>query len=50
MEEQVVCYADKIYSKSNIDHEHSVVETAQSLEKFGPEGVRKFLKWVDLFE
>ena len=50
MEEQVVCYADKFYSKSNIDHERSVVETAQSLEKFGPEGVRKFLKWVDLFE
>ena len=50
MEEQVVCYADKFYSKSNIDLERSVVETAQSLEKFGPEGVRKFLKWVDLFE
>ena len=50
MEEQVVCYADKFYSKSRIDHERSVVETAQSLEKFGPEGVRKFLKWVDLFE
>jgi uncharacterized protein len=50
MEEQVVCYADKFYSKSHIDHERSVVETAQSLEKFGPEGVRKFLKWVDLFE
>ena len=50
MEEQVACYADKFYSKSHIDHERSVVETAQSLEKFGPEGVRKFLKWVDLFE
>ena len=50
MEEQVVCYADKFYSKSHIDHERSVMETAQSLEKFGPEGVRKFLKWVDLFE
>ena len=36
MEEQVVCYADKFYSKSHIDHERSVVETAQSLEKFGP--------------
>ena len=50
MEEQVVCYADKFYSKSHIDHVRSVVETAQSLEKFGPEGVQKFLKWVDLFE
>ena len=50
LEEQVVCYADKFYSKSHIEHERSVVETAQSLEKFGPEGVRKFLKWVDMFE
>ena len=50
LEEQVVCYADKFYSKSHIDHVRTVVETAQSLEKFGPEGVRKFLKWVDLFE
>ena len=50
LEEQVVCYADKFYSKSHIDHVRSVVETAQSLEKFGPEGVQKFLKWVDLFE
>ena len=50
LEEQVVCYADKFYSKSHIERERTVVETAQSLEKFGPEGVRKFLKWVDLFE
>ena len=50
LEEQVVCYADKFYSKSHIDKERTVLETAQSLEKFGPEGVQKFLKWVDLFE
>ena len=50
LEEQVVCYADKFYSKTHIDHERTVVETAQSLEKFGAEGVQKFLKWVDLFE
>ena len=50
MEEQVICYADKFYSKSHIEHVRSVVETAQSLEKFGAKGVLKFLKWVDLFE
>jgi len=50
IEEQVVCYADKFYSKSHIDHVRTVIETAQSLEKFGAEGVQKFLKWVDLFE
>ena len=50
LEEQLVCYADKFYSKSHVAHERSVVETAQSLEKFGAEGVQKFLKWVDMFE
>ena len=50
LEEQVVCYADKFYSKTHIDQERTVLETAQSLEKFGPEGVKKFLKWVDMFE
>ena len=50
LEEQLVCYSDKFYSKSHLEHERSVLETARSLEKFGPDGVRKFLKWVDLFE
>jgi hypothetical protein len=27
-----------------------VVQTAQSLEKFGEAGVKKFLQWVELFE
>ena len=34
LEEQIVCYADKFYSKSSPDHVRSVLETAQSLEKF----------------
>ena len=50
LEEQVVCYADKFYSKTHLDRERTVLETAQSLEKFGQEGVQKFLKWVDMFE
>lgn len=50
LEEQIICYADKFYSKSNPDHVRSVVETAQSLEKFGSDGVRKFLDWAERFE
>lgn len=50
LEEQVVCYADKFYSKSRPDHVRSVRETAQSLEKFGREGVEKFLDWSRRFE
>lgn len=50
LEEQVVCYADKFYSKSRPDRVLTVSETAQSLEKFGHEGVEKFLAWAKMFE
>ena len=50
LEEQIVCYADKFYSKSAPDHVRSVLETAQSLEKFGHEGVKKFLTWSERFD
>ena len=50
LEEQIVCYADKFYSKSSPDRERTVIETAQSLEKFGHAGVVKFLEWAKRFE
>ena len=50
IEEQIVCYADKFYSKSSPDCVRTVLETAQSLEKFGREGVAKFLMWAKRFE
>ncbi len=50
LEEQIICYADKFYSKSHPDHVRSVLEAAQSLEKFGHVGVEKFLSWAKIFE
>lgn len=50
LEEQLVCYADKFYSKSRPDRVLTVSEAAQSLEKFGHEGVEKFLEWSKMFE
>ena len=50
LEEQIICYADKFYSKSRLDRVLTVAETAQSLEKFGHEGVLKFLAWAECFE
>lgn len=50
LEEQIICYADKFYSKSHPDRVLTVAETAQSLEKFGHEGVLKFLAWAERFE
>lgn len=50
LEEQMVCYADKFYSKSHPDRVLTVAEAAQSLEKFGADGVRCFLEWATRFE
>ncbi len=50
LEEQIICYADKFYSKSHPDRVRTVLEAAQSLEKFGRPGVEKFLMWAKSFE
>ena len=50
IEEKLICYADKFFSKSHPKRVRSVAETARSLEKFGEEGVRTFLEWAELFD
>ena len=50
LEEQVICYADKFYSKSHPDRVLTVEKAAQSLEKFGQKGVEKFMEWSKRFE
>lgn len=49
LEEQVICYSDKFFSKSHLDRVRTVEQTAQSLEKFGAEGVGRFMEWVRMF-
>jgi uncharacterized protein len=50
LEEQIICYADKFYSKSSPDHEKTVEEACRSLRKFGEEGVVKFMAWHQAFD
>ena len=50
IEEQIICYADKFYSKSHLERERTIPQTRHSLEKFGDEGVEKFRHWTELFE
>ncbi len=50
LEEQLICYADKFYSKSSPDREKTVEQAVQSLRKFGEGGVVRFLAWAKLFE
>lgn len=49
LEEQVVCYADKFYSKSHPERERTPAEVERSLAKFGPEGVGIFRRWQERF-
>ena len=50
LEEQVVCYADKFYSKSHPDIEKTPEQALRSLEKFGSEGLEVFKAWIAQFE
>jgi uncharacterized protein len=52
IEEQIICYADKFFSKKNkeLNTERPISEVIRDLEKYGPEPVRRFLDWVDRFE
>ena len=50
LEEQVICYADKFFSKTHLDQEKTVEKAEKSLAKFGPEGVERFKEWEKLFE
>ena len=49
-EEEVICYADKFYSKSHLERVKSVADAARSLEKFGADSARRFLEWAARFE
>ncbi|MBQ2497862.1 MAG: hypothetical protein II509_04350, partial [Prevotella sp.] len=50
LEEKLVCYADKFFSKTRLDHEKTLEEAERSLAKFGSEGVLRFREWAQLFE
>ena len=50
IEEKLICYADKFFSKTRPDQEKSFEHAVRSLAKFGDEGVRRFLEWAQLFE
>lgn len=49
MEEKVICYADKFFSKTHLDEEKTIEQAIASLSKFGEEGVTRFREWVKMF-
>ena len=49
LEEQVICFADKFFSKTRLDEEKSMERALKSLAKFGEEGVARFNGWCERF-
>ena len=52
LEEQIICYADKFYSKNSRSdaREKSSAEVIAEIERFGPDKVKQFLSWAGRFE
>lgn len=49
LEEKLICYADKFFSKTHLDRERTVEQARNSLLKFGEEGIARFDTWIQLF-
>jgi uncharacterized protein len=52
IEERVISYADKFYSKNHngTNKEKTITIIIESLKPFGADKVQRFKKWVTLFE
>lgn len=49
LEEQIICFADKFFSKTKLDREKSVEKARNSIAKYGEEGLIRFDHWCELF-
>jgi uncharacterized protein len=51
IEEQIVCYADKFFSKNGdgAAREKSVADVVAGLRPYGADKVERFMGWVALF-
>lgn len=49
LEEQLICFADKFFSKTRLMDELSPSAVRSKLEKYGMDGVKRFDAWCDLF-
>ncbi len=54
IEEQLICYADKFFSKNGSNdkkvEEKSVESIVRGLKRYGADKVKRFQKWVEMFE
>jgi uncharacterized protein len=49
IEEQLVCFCDKFFSKTKPGYEKTVDEVRKSISRFGEDAIKRFDLWCDLF-
>ncbi len=50
VEEQIICFADKFFSKSgDLFREKTVNDVRKSMQKFGSKNVARFNEWCEIF-
>ncbi|KAA6305147.1 hypothetical protein EZS27_043201, partial [termite gut metagenome] len=49
MEEQIICFADKFFSKTHLEEEKSIKQIHKSIVRYGKEGLTRFLAWEKAF-
>ena len=50
IEEQIICYADKFFSKTRLDSEDSYERVEKKMQKWGDESVEQLRRWREMFE
>lgn len=49
LEEQLICFSDKFFSKTKLDKEKSIEKARKSVARFGEDGGLRFDHWCELF-
>lgn len=49
VEEKLICYADKFFSKSSPDRVKTLEQAERSVAKHGEDGLRRFCEWKQMF-
>lgn len=49
IEEQIICYSDKFFSKSHLERVRTNEQVLESLRRFGEDGLRKMREWMIRF-
>lgn len=49
LEEELICFADKFFSKTHLDQERTPQQARAKLEKFGQESLDRFDNWCERF-